>query len=331
MAMTATELAEQLVFNIHADVPAFIWGSPGIGKSQLVNQVATALGYQVEDIRTSSLDPVDFRGLPRIDVANNRTTWAAPDFLPTGNEPKPVLIFLDELNAALPVIQAPCYQLVHERRVGRVQLPESTRIVAAGNLETDGAITHRLSTALRSRFDHFEMIAEIKAWEKWAAKNGIPLSLIAFLKFRPELLHKFDKTARTFPCPRTWEFVAKKLALNIPMHMLFDATRGIVGDPAATELVGFLRVWKSLPSLDGIIVDPTGSDVPTDPATLYAIAGGLSRKATDVNIGNVITYACRMPKDLEVFTVISALRRDKAIANTRPYIQWAADNGDVMV
>ena len=59
--------------------PVFLWGPPGVGKSQLVAQAAAQRGMALRDIRAVLLDPVDLRGLPRID-ATGRTSWCAPTF-----------------------------------------------------------------------------------------------------------------------------------------------------------------------------------------------------------------------------------------------------------
>ena len=115
--------------------PVFIWGSPGTGKSSVVNQLATELGIALRDIRALLLDPVDLRGLPFVGK-DGRSQWATPDFLPQDGEG---ILFLDELNAAPAMVQASCYQLVLDRRLGEYTLPEGWAIVAAGNRDSERA------------------------------------------------------------------------------------------------------------------------------------------------------------------------------------------------
>src|SRR6185312_1193369 len=206
-SMRQSEIALSLETMIAARRPVFLWGSPGVGKSQTVAQVAAKAGIELRDVRAVQFDPVDLRGLPRID-SDGRTHWSVPDFLPRDGAG---VLFLDELNAADRAVQAACYQLVLDRRLGEYALPDGWTVVAAGNNQSDRAVTNRMSTALASRFVHLEYAVHLDDWCKWAVEHDLPPELIAFIRFRPNLLHAFDpqSTERTFPCPRTWEFMRR--------------------------------------------------------------------------------------------------------------------------
>jgi MoxR-like ATPase len=168
--------------------PVFIWGAPGVGKSQIVAQVAAGQQLPLVDIRAVLLDPVDLRGLPHID-SEGRAHWSPPDFLPQNGSG---VLFLDELNAAPPLVQAACYQLVLDRRIGEYRLPEGWSIIAAGNRETDRAVTHRMPSALANRFVHLSFDPDLGDWLVWAAAHDVSPEVVAFLRYRPGLLHAFD-------------------------------------------------------------------------------------------------------------------------------------------
>jgi MoxR-like ATPase len=93
--MKPSALFEALHALISQRMPLHIWGACGVGKSQIVVQVASDLNWQFLDIRAVQLDPVDLRGLPRI--AADQAEWVPPKFLPTGGQG---IMFLDELTAA---------------------------------------------------------------------------------------------------------------------------------------------------------------------------------------------------------------------------------------
>jgi MoxR-like ATPase len=191
----------------------FIWGGPGIGKSAMVRQVTAAAGLPLRDIRALLLDPVDLRGLPFLGT-DGRAKWAAPDFLPSDGCG---ILFLDELNAAPAMVQAACYQLGLDRSLGEYRLPEGWAIVAAGNREGDRGATTRMPAPLRNRFVHLDFELDGEEWSRWAIKTGIRAEVIAFLRFRPELLSVFDRDAHAFPSPRSWEFVSRmKTQLRAP-------------------------------------------------------------------------------------------------------------------
>jgi len=112
--MKSAKIKSALTSLLSISQPVFIWGPPGIGKSQIVRQTAASLNLDLVDIRAVLLDPVDLRGLPRISQ-DGLSHWCAPAFLPTTGSG---VLFLDELNAAPPLVQAACYQLVLDRKLG---------------------------------------------------------------------------------------------------------------------------------------------------------------------------------------------------------------------
>ena len=111
--MKPSKLYEALHALIGERVPLHIWGACGVGKSQIVAQVARDLGIAFLDVRAVQLDPVDLRGLPRIKA--DQTEWVPPKFLP--NEGKGIL-FLDELTSAPQIGPEP-----HIRQSGRNHRP----------------------------------------------------------------------------------------------------------------------------------------------------------------------------------------------------------------
>lgn len=313
---------------INANKPAFLWGPPGVGKSDVVGQVAKAASRQLTDVRAVLLDPVDLRGLPSIQ--NGRAHWCPPAFLPTEGSG---ILFLDELNAAPPSVQAACYQLVLDRKLGEYQVPPGWWIVAAGNNETDRAVTNRMPSALRNRFVHLQFEVDLDDWVAWALKAGIKTEVIAFLRYKPSLLHDFDprRDDKAFPSPRTWHFASDILQANPDPSTEFELLKGTLGEGAAAELYGFLRIFRDLPNPDAILMNPDKAVVPVDPATLYALTGALARKASEQTMARLVTYAGRLPDEFSVMLIRDCLAQDPQVANTRAYIQWASDHKDVLV
>src|SRR5262249_11413548 len=143
--MKASAISVALRTLVAAKQPVFIWGGPGIGKSAIVRELADDLNTSLQDIRALLLDPVDLRGLPFLG-ADGRSKWAPHEFLP--GEVSGIL-FRDELNAAPAMVQASCYQLVLDRKLGEYTLPDGWAIVAAGNRDCDRAVTTRMPSPLR--------------------------------------------------------------------------------------------------------------------------------------------------------------------------------------
>ena len=136
--------------------PVFLWGPPGIGKSDLVKQIGEDAGREVIDVRLALWEPTDIKGIPYYNAEQGKMVWAPPAELPTDPESTAV-IFLDELNSAPPAVQAAAYQLILNRKVGTYVLPKGVDIVAAGNREGDRGVTYRMPAPLANRFVHLEM------------------------------------------------------------------------------------------------------------------------------------------------------------------------------
>ncbi len=214
-----------------------------MGKSQVVAQAAQALGRALTDIRAVLLDPVDLRGLPAIGD-DGRSHWRPPAFLPregTG------VLFLDELNAAPPLVQAACYQLILDRRLGEYALPDGWSVVAAGNREQDRAVTHRMPSALANRMVHLDFEPHLEDWLAWAENAAIRPEVTAFVRFRPALLPRLRPfPGRTgFPLPAHLGVRLGHPGRRPVSEVEYDLFRGTVGEGAAAEFSGFLRSGAS--------------------------------------------------------------------------------------
>ena len=159
-------------FAIKTRRPVFLWGPPGIGKSEVVAQIGENTDREVIDVRLALWEPTDIKGIPYFDSNANTMTWAPPAELPTDPD-STAIIFLDELNSAPPAVQAAAYQLILNRRVGTYKLPDGVDIVAAGNRDGDKGVTFRMPAPLANRFVHLEMKVDFDDWQDWATLNKI--------------------------------------------------------------------------------------------------------------------------------------------------------------
>jgi len=323
--MKPSDISEALDGLIDARQSVFIWGGPGVGKSGVVRQFAERRSLPLRDVRALLLDPVDLRGLPYL--SEGRSKWATPDFLPQDGAG---VLFLDELNAAPPMVQASCYQLVLDRKLGEYVLPDGWSIVAAGNRDSDRAVTSRMPTPLRNRFVHLDFEVDIQEWSAWAIQAKIRPEVIAFLRFRPALLSAFDRDNNAFPSPRSWEFVSRILNSNPKPRIEHELIAGAVGTGAATEFSAFLSMFRNLPNIDAILLNPHQEPVPDNAAAQFAVATALAQRASDTNFDWVYQYLKRMPTEFNVLAVRDASLRDPNIRHTAGYTTWAVENHAVL-
>jgi hypothetical protein len=214
-------------------------GRPGVGKTQVVEQLAKEIGARLFDLRLTTIEPQDLRGLPYYDHETHKTKWYRPEDLPD-DAAHPSILFLDELTAASPMLQPTVYGLLQERRVGPHRLPESVFVLAAGNTVEDGAIAYQMNTALSDRLIHLHVQATAADWlDNYAVPRGLHPTVIAFIKTRPDLL---DTTERALEqahliatTPRSWERVSQIVTAIPDRRMRNVLVAGTVGDAVAAE------------------------------------------------------------------------------------------------
>ena len=252
--------------------PVMLWGPPGVGKSQMVAEVAKKHGKPVIDIRLSQMEPTDLRGIPF--RSDQGVEWAVPAMLPDEKRHGPEgILFLDEITSAAPTVSAAAYQLILDRRLGEYQVPNGWAIFAAGNRQGDRGVTYAMPAPLANRFSHFEVETHLDDWVAWAYANQIDERVIAFLRFRPELLFDFDPAHNpvAFPSPRSWEFVHRALQKFTAGNLLLESIQACVGPAAGIELNAFIDNLDNLPDIDAIVQGEEAS-VPKETDLQYAVA-----------------------------------------------------------
>jgi hypothetical protein len=322
--------------------PVMLWGPPGVGKSQMVAQVAARHSAPVIDIRLSQMEPSDLRGIPfRVE---GRVEWAIPSLLPDAQRHGPAgVLFLDEITSAPPAVSAAAYQLILDRRLGDYQVPPHWAIFAAGNRQGDRGVTYTMPAPLANRFSHFEVETHLDDWVSWAYANGIDERVIAFLRFRPELLFDFDPAHNpvAFPSPRSWEFAHRGLRKFEDHPELLQGTlQACVGPAAGIELTAFVNSLDQMPDLDAIVAgEPVR--VPREIDLQYAVAAALVGRAIRARdgdnwaqvVGNILTYARRFPEREMGVMLVSDLHRaiGGALFEIPAFADWAQAVADVML
>jgi len=239
--------------------PVFLWGPPGIGKSELVEGITQELGGYCIDLRLSQCDPTDLRGIPFFNRENGKMDWAPPIDLPDeelASQYPIVVLFLDEMNSAAPAVQAAAYQLVLNRRIGKYRLPDNVVMVAAGNRESDKGVTYRMPMPLSNRFIHFELRVDHTAWETWATENKIHQDVVGYVGFAKQDLFDFDarSSSRAFATPRSWSFVSQFLEDNDSTDAeLTDLIAGTVGEGIAIKFMAHRKIAAKMPKPEDVL------------------------------------------------------------------------------
>lgn len=322
--------------------PVMIWGPPGVGKSQMIAQVAESHAVPLIDIRLSQMEPSDLRGIPF--RTGEIVEWAIPAMLPDADRHGPEgILFLDEITSAPPSVSAAAYQLILDRRLGEYRIPDDWAIFAAGNRQGDRGVTYTMPAPLANRFSHFDFEVNLDDWVAWAYRMNIDDRIIAFVRFRPELLFEFDPAHNpvAFPSPRSWEFAHRALQkFEHTPDLRLGAMQACVGPAAGIELNAFIANLDQLPDINAII---QGEQVPP-PKEIdlqYAVAASLvghaiRARGTDeaqTIHGHILDYASVFPQKEMGVMLVSDIHRaiGEDIFSIPQFAKWSNKVADVML
>ncbi|MBN3776605.1 ATP-binding protein [Burkholderia sp. Ac-20345] len=334
MKLSPARLTSLLSVYIPQRLPVLISGRPGIGKSDIVEAAAAAAEHDLLISHPVVEDPTDSKGLP----------FPSPDgaharFLPFGDleralsARRPLVWFFDDLGQASPAVQAAKMQLLLARRIGEHKLPDCVTFVAATNRRSDNAGVTGILDPLISRFAAVvELEANVNDWTTWAVQQNVPPELIAFLRFRPDLLWeaRSSRDIVASASPRKWGFLAKTMSA-VPADLLPDAINATVGEGAGAELSSFLTIYRALPSVDAILLDPSRGEISDEPSILYAVTAALAYQASDGNFERVLQYAERLVdagrREFTALLVRDAIARRPELQDNHAFIR--AQGGEI--
>lgn len=291
--------------------PIFISGPPGIGKSDIVAEVARMQNRPLIDIRLPLMEATDIRGLPHLrevtirdaegNVVRNEQgvpltekvfKWSNPSDLPTDPNSR-ALVFFDEMSAAPPSVQAATYQIILNRRIGDYQLPEDVVIVAAGNRVKDKGVAYNMPTPLANRFIHATLNVDFDDWQEWAMKNRVHKDVVGYLTFQPNDLFDFDprRESYAFATPRSWSFVSELLYernadgdlvdTTLSADILGDLVKGTVGEGPAIKFMTYRKQAANLPRARDILEGKVTKLAVKQIDIVYALTTALVYELTD--------------------------------------------------
>jgi len=328
--MRATLLKDTLKALIPVGRSVAIEGAPGGGKTTIVHEVAEELGLPIVERHMPTMLVEDF-GIPY--PTSNGFEYKLPDWFPykgkPGTENGGVLLF-DDRNQANADLQKVLANIQQARTLHGKPLADGWTVISTGNRQSDRAGANRVLSHLRNRETVLEFETHLDDSTRWMIDNGVNPMVIAFNRFRPHLLHDFDPQRDVNPTPRSWVEGVSAVLGRVPAKAEYECFKGAVGEAAAAEFVGFARTFRKLPNPDAILMNPDTADVPTDPATLYALSGAIAERATEGNMERVVTYTSRMPAEFSVLSISYAVRKKPELANTQAFTKWAVGHQDVL-
>jgi hypothetical protein len=303
--------------------PLFLWGPPGIGKSELVEDITNELGGAMIDLRLGQMEPTDIRGIPFYNKELGKMDWAEPIDLPDEEfsaQYPIVVLFLDEMNSSAPSVQSAAYQLILNRRIGKYKLPKNVVIVAAGNRESDKGVTYRMPTPLANRFIHQEMKCDFASWQDWAVNKNIHKDVVGYLSFAKQDLYDFDpkSASRAFATPRSWSFVSEILSdEDSDDDTVMNLIAGTVGEGLAVKFMAHRKVAGRMPKPEEILSGKVDTLEVKEVSAMYSLVismcyelkGAIENKVKDADFHKMAdNFFAYMMKNFETELVVMGAR-----------------------
>ena len=332
--MKISEAAEQGMIAFKLKKPVFYWGSPGIGKSNMVEQIRQLLGVKLIDQRFSQMDPTDVRGLPMTlqEGIDWWTRYAIPGFLPrVERDGEEGILLLDEFNQAPQAVQAAGHQLILDRCLGDYVLPEGWMVMAAGNKMDDRAQAIRMSTSLTNRFKNVDVDVDVDEWKVWARGAKQDPVIIALINSDNTILHDMsDKGAAAWPSPRTWELLSDHVPYMTKENE-YNTAVSCVGKGAGGIYVAFKQLGDQVPTVDDIFANPMTARIPTEPSAMFFVSGMLSTQVTEDRFPNFLKYQQRLALEYQTVFMKDAYQVCPDISDLKEYGEWALLNHNTVL
>jgi len=312
--------------------PISIVGAPGGGKTTIVRTAAQEMGIGYIEKHMPTMLVEDF-GIPDVATEGESFGYKLPDWYPAVDRtdiPEEGILCFDDRNQAGDDLQKVLANIQQARTLHGVKLKAGWSVVSTGNRKEDRAGAQKILTHLANRETVLELDTHLDDSRRWMIDNDVKTEVVSFIGFRPALLHDFDAQREQNPTPRSWVEGVSAILGTVSPEAEFECFKGAVGEGAAAEFVGFIRIYRKLPNPDNIIMNPKTADVPTDPATCYALCGSIAERATENNFERVCTYAERMEPEFSVLTVSYAARKKPELASTQAFTNWAVNHQDVL-
>ena len=247
---------------IMSDVPVFLHGKTGEGKSSRVKQLdPNAQVIYLQTVTPESLNGRNVYNESTGESIDKEPTWYKKLCERCNDEPDKLhIVFFDELTNATHTLQGMIYNIVLDREINGIwKLPSNARIVAAGNEKDESLSANELSAPLFSRFAHVYIETSPEAFLRWGSTprtkgeaidneeskviKKIHPAIISFIKYKhdsgEDILRTPYNGVTPNADPRKWEMASKMLYETGNPYML----RSLVGTKLTNEFVGFIREY----------------------------------------------------------------------------------------
>jgi hypothetical protein len=308
--ISMSKMKEELEVNFQLGRQVAMFGASGIAKTSSARQLAEELKVPFLVIDAPITDPLLLNGIPVVEdgYAKNIPYDIFKPFVETKG-----IILIDEIAQAPRTVTNLLSALLNEKRAGQLQLHPETMIIATGNRREDLCSTELLGSHVLNRMKNYQVYLPAEDWIKWGYSQNLDTRVLAFIKFRNDMLHNFTKedhvAQRSFATPRSWAMLAEEFTIRIPP---LEAICACVGESAGVTFKSFLDLSSELPDLDDLLRNPASYTKPSNYGLYLAMIAGITGKIVGcedkVLISGFFTLLKEFEPELQVMCIKPCLK-----------------------
>jgi len=220
--------------------PVCIWGTHGLGKTEMVRDFAKQRGWKFEYIAPAQFEEMgDLHGMPNVidKKGIKTTTYSPPEWVPLKKGPG--ILLIDDINRADDRILRGCMQLLQNYELSSWKLPDKWQIVSTANPEGADYSVTPMDDAMLTRMIHTTLIFNHKVWAEWAIRSGVDKRGISFVLTYPELIN----TDRTTPRSLTqfFDLIKDIDDLKDNINLVLSLALSTIDEVSASSFVNFVN------------------------------------------------------------------------------------------
>lgn len=241
--------------------PVLLIGPPGIGKTQIMEQIARELETGLVAYTITHHTRQSAVGLPFIKEEEfNGEKYSVTEYTMSeiiasvyskirDSGLKEGILFIDEINCVSETLAPTMLQFLQCKTFGNRKVPEGWIIVAAGNPPEYNKSVHEFDMVTLDRVRKIEVDAEYSAWREYARENRINAAITSYLELRPQSFYKAeaDVDGIQFVTARGWEDLS--CLLNVYKELSIDVDEEIIYEfiqhrETAKDVAAYLGLYK---------------------------------------------------------------------------------------
>ncbi len=244
-----------------------LWSLPGIGKSEVVRQIAAGLEHRTKyrfefrEVRLSDCTIFELLGLMSRNTKDNTVEYVEPPIYKEPDHTNTYVVYLfDELDKASPQLLAAALHLILDKCFWQYSLPANSIVIAAGNPENiDGEMFSKFKPELNNRFRHYLIEADFQCWKEWALEHEVNRYVLNFLSANNNMIYASDsgEESAAFASPRSWKAVSDYMNLmesgeEMDWGDCYLDICGDIGQSAALAFKAYCETQGCLPDMEDI-------------------------------------------------------------------------------